>query len=139
METKRVNSKLKEDMAFGQPLMIITTPDDDMKGNTDLMINKLSVAYRTRRFHSAKYGEISIRANRASGAETEMSKILNGKARAQLYIFEFVDCWIVCSVQVILACLLDDKRHYIKVNNDNITSACYIKISDIPHFKINRQ
>lgn len=124
------------DMAYGQPVMFTTTPDDDMKGNTDLFINNLRVAYRKRRFPLSKYGEISIRANRASGAETEMSKILNGTAKASLYIFEFTDCWVFCKVEDILACLKNPQKHYIKPNNDAITSACYIKVNDISHLTI---
>ena len=127
---------VERDMAYGQPLMVLTTPDDDMRWNTDLFINNLRVAYRTRRFPLSKYGEISIRANRLSGAETEMSKILNGKARAQLYIFDFLDCWILCNAEDILACLKNPEKHYIKQNNDGITSACYIKVGCIPHLII---
>lgn len=132
MNNYQVNAK------YGQPLMIITTPDDDIKGNTDLFINDLRVACRKRRFTSVYYGELSIRASVASGAETEMSKIINGKAKAQLYIFEFKDCWIICTVKGILNCLLSLEKHYIKPNNDGVTSACYIKIADVPHFKINK-
>jgi len=126
-------------MAYGQPMMFITTPDDDMKGNTDLFIDNLRVAYRKRRFTVKTYGEISIRANRKSGAETEMSKILSGKAKARLYIFEFLDCWILCNVEDILACLKNPEKHYIKHNNDGITSACYIKIEYIPHLTLNKK
>ena len=130
---------VKRDMAYGQPVMIITTPDDDMKRNTDFRINTLRVAYRKRRFPVTRYGEISIRANRVSGAETEMSKILNDTAKARLYIFEFLDCWVLCNVEDILACLKNPEKHYIKQNNDGITSACYIKVDYIPHLIILRK
>ena len=127
---------VERDMAYGQRVMFVTTPDDDMKRNIDYQLGRLTIAYRRRRFPLSKYGEISIRANRLSGAETEMSKILNGKARAQLYIFDFLDCWILCNAEDILACLKNPEKHYIKQNNDGITSACYIKVGCIPHLII---
>jgi len=127
---------VKRDMAYGQLAMLVTTPDDDMKANTDYFIGKLRVAYRRRRISIAQYNEISIRFKRESGAETEMSKILAGKAKARLYIFEFVDCWVFATATDILTCLRDPQLHYAQPNNDGLTHACYIKLKDLPNHLI---
>ena len=120
-------------------MMFVTTPDDDMKGNKDYSIGCLGIAYRKRRFTLNRWGELSIRARRASGAETEMSKILTGKARALIYIWEFLDCWVIATAKDVEACLEDEAKHYIKQNNDGITSACYIKATSIPHLTVWRR
>ena len=138
MEMKPINSKLKEDMRYGQRLMLVSTPDADMKENKDFIIGKLGIAYRHRRFKLNKWGEISIRHKRASGAKTEYQKILDGECKAQLFIFEFLDAWVVCTFDDILDCLKTNKG-YIKVNNDGITSAYYISIKDICCFIIQKE
>ena len=126
-------SDLARDMAYGQRAMFVTTPDDDRKRNIDYRLGRLTIAYRRRRFRLNKYHELSIRARRASGTETEMSKIIHGRARAILYAWEFIDCWVFAIDPDILACLRDPERHYIQPNKDHTTSACYIKLDDIPH------
>lgn len=127
---------VKRDMAYGQLAMLVTTPDDDMKANTDYFIGRLRVAYRRRRISIDQYNQISIRFKRDSGAETEMSKILTGKAKARLYIFEFTDCWIFATATDISTCLRDPRRHSTQRNNDGITYACYIKLEDLPNYLI---
>lgn len=125
-------------MDYGQITMILTTPDDDAKGNTDCFLNNLRIAWRTRRFSINKWREISIRAWRISGVETEMQKILNGKAKAQLYIFEFLDAWIVCTFNAVKNCL-GEKFYHIEPNHDGTTKAAYISLDDIEHLFISKR
>jgi len=126
-----INSQLNKDMAFGQRVMLTSMPNDDMKANIDYVIGTLNIAYRRRRLKMNKYGEVSIRNSRASGAKTEKQKILDGECQSQLFIFEFSDGWVICTLAVILDCLQKDKG-YTKLNNDGITSAYYIPIKNIP-------
>jgi hypothetical protein len=132
MVTKPPNSKVQQDMTFGQRAMIVTTPDADMKENKDYMIGDLGIAWRHRRFKVAKYSEISIRYKRASGAKTEYQKILDGECKSQLFVFEFVNAWVICSYWAILKALKEDAG-YVQPNHDGITSAYYISLDNIPH------
>ena len=137
METKPINSQLNKDMNFGQRVMFATTPDQDMKANQDFVIGCLGIAYRRRKFKLSRWNEVSIRHSRASGAKTEHQKILNGECKAQLFIWEFVDVWVISTLADVIDCL-DRKVGYSKVNNDGITSAYYININDIKHFVIKK-
>ena len=134
-EMKQTNSNVQQDMAYGQRVMIVTTPDADMKGNVDYIIGSLCVAHRRRRFKSTTYGEVSIRNSRASGAKTEKQKILDSECKAQLFIWEFLDAWIICALSDIADALRRDVG-YSKTNNDGITSAYYIPINTVRHFRI---
>ena len=139
MVMNKRNSKLQEDMIYGQRYMLVTTPDADMKENRDYFLEGgLGIAHRRRRFSVDKYGEISIRYKRASGAKTEYQKILDGECKSQLFVFEFLDAWIICTLTDILNCLKMNKG-YAKSNNDGITSAYYINLRDIKHLIIRRQ
>jgi hypothetical protein len=139
---QRIPPDIQRDMDYGQLTMLVTTPDDDAKGNIDVILSSkdsassLHIAWRRRRFKLTTWGEISIRAWRASGTETEMAKILTNKSKAQLFVFQFLDCYVVCKADDILACLQDQRKHYIKQNNDKKTAACYINVNLIPHLKI---
>lgn len=122
-------------MAFGQRVMLTSTPDDDMKYNIDYVIGELTVAYRRRRISVKKYEQISIRNRRFSGAKTEAQKILAGECRALLYVFEFLDAWVICKVSD-LAELLKGRGGEIVQNQDNTTEAVYLNIKDLPHLFI---
>ena len=135
---KQTNSKLQEDMNYGQPMMIVITPDADMKENKDYIIGDLGIAYRRRRFKVNKYGEISIRNSRSSGTKTERQKMLDGECKSKIFVFEFLDAWIICTFTDIYDCLRMNKG-YAKSNNDGTTSAYYIKLKDIKHFLIWKQ
>lgn len=138
MVTKSTNSQVKKDMVFGQPMMIVSTPDADIKGDVDYTIGTLHIAYRTRRCRKDKWGEISIRNSRVSGAKTEKQKILDGECESRLFVFEFTDAWVLCIYPDILSCVKRDIG-YIKPNNDGTTSAYYIAIKDIPHATIKKK
>jgi len=134
-----MTSKSKgDDMHYGQLAMLTSTPNGDMKHNIDYIIGDLMVAWRRRRLKLSHYNEVSIRYKRASGTETEMSKILNGKCEAKLYVFEFLDCWVICKVSDIATCLRG-KHFKIKLNRDRITSAAYININDLPHLLLQKE
>lgn len=130
--------KVAEDMAYGQKSLITATPDEDRKHVQDYCIGNLRIQYRTRRYSSAKYDEISIRSRRANGVKTEKAKILDGECKSRLFIWDFHDCWIVCSYHNVLDALRRDIG-YEKPNNDKVTWAYYIKITDIKHIRINKE
>jgi len=136
-ETKPINSQLKKDLAFGQPLMIITTPDDDIKGNIDCKVGSLGISLRHRRLAITKYGQISIRYKRYSGTSTEYWKMVSGKSKGRLYIQEFTDAWVVCKNQDIINLLISMKFEIVK-NHDKATEAAYINLTDIPHLLIEK-
>jgi len=125
-------------MRYGQRVMIVTTPDADIKYNQDYIIGQLGIAYRRRRFKVGKYNEVSIRNSRASGAKTERQKILDGECKSQLFIWEFADAWVICILSDILEALQQDIG-YVKENNGGITSAYYISIRKINHLLITKQ
>lgn len=110
-------------MKYGQRVMIVATPDADMKQNKDYIIGGLGIAYRRRRF--------------TSGAKTERQKILDGECRAKLFIWEFEDAWVVCTLGDVTAALKSNAG-YAKLNNDGITSAYYIAISKIQHLTVTK-
>lgn len=145
METRPINFKcpkcgytldeLQRDMQYGQVVMLSTTPNQDMHSNQDYVLGTLALAFRRRRFKADKYGEISIRAARATGTKTEMAKILAGECKSGLFVFEFLDCFIVCS-QADIRDALERRIGYEKPNKDGITSAWYIPIDKISHLRI---
>lgn len=137
MVTKQRDSEIKRDMSYGQPLMIITTPDDDIKGNIDCNVGSLGISLRRRRISVKAYGQISIRHKRYSGADTEQWKMLSGKSQARIYIQEFTDAWVICDCRDIINALKDGKFKVVK-NNDKATEASYIDLKDIPHLLISK-
>ena len=135
METRQISSKVKTDMHYGQVAMLTTTPDQDIQQNKDYILGSFGIAMRRRRFNADKYGEISIRATRLNGIRTEMAKILAGECKANLYIFEFLDCFIICPLSSIRAALEQNIGHE-QINNDGLTSAWYIPFKLIEHWRI---
>jgi len=132
------NSEIKRDMDYGQPVMILTTPNADMKQNIDCTLGSLKLALRRRRLPVSKFGQISIRYKRYSGASTEFAKILSGQTASQLYIFEFTDCWIICRCEDIKYCLSQQQFKVVK-NHDNETEAAYIDLKDLSHLAISKK
>lgn len=138
METRRPSSNLDRDMAFGQRMMLVTTPDADVKEDRDFILESgFSIAYRRRRFPLDRYGEVSIRNSRASGAKTERQKLLDGECKAHLFVWEFTDGWIVCQTSDVLEALRANAG-YVQQNNDGVTSAYYIPFRNIPHWRIEK-
>lgn len=141
METRKTNSpKVNRDLQYGQSIMLVTTPDQDVKQDKDYVIGNFGIAWRKRRLKMAKYGQLSIRYSRISGNPTEFAKIISGQCRAQLYIFEFLDCYVVCKVSGIKSCLERKETYQIVDNHDTEgTMACYINVKDIPHLLIQKE
>jgi hypothetical protein len=129
---------LARDMAYGQVAMITATPDQDMREGIDYALGKFYVAYRRRKLSVKTYGQISIRYRRLSGAMTERDKILNGISRFHLYVFEFLDAWVICTMQDIRAALKKGPTQVV-ANHDGITEALYINIADLPHLMITKE
>lgn len=130
---KPINSKVAEDMAFGQRVMFTTIPDADMKQDVDYSIGTFRIAWRRRRVSVTKYGELSIRYERWNGAKTEYRKIIDGEATPHLFVFEFPDAWVMCSGPVMLKALQDDVGYIGKWNKDGTTRAYYIPLKKISH------
>lgn len=138
-EMRQQNSaKVEEDIRYGQSVMLVTTPDDDVKHNKDYSIGGFGIAWRKRRVSLKKWQQVSIRYQRTSGNPTEFQKILAGQCKSQLYIFEFLDCYVVCKLSDIALCLRQKEKHEIIPNPDGKTKGCYIKVKDIPHFLIEK-
>lgn len=121
----------ERDMAFGQVSMIVATPDEDMKENTDLRWRGLRVAWRRRAISVDKYKQVSIRYRRRSGTSTERDKILDGTSKAHLYVFEFTDAWVMCRLSDIRDVLMRGSTEVV-ANRDGTTEAIYINIADLP-------
>lgn len=138
LEMRQTNSKIAQDMAYGQRVMIITTPDADMKENTDLSYGGFCIAWRRRKPMVTKYGELSIRYERRNGIKTEFQKILDGESKAHLFVFEFPDAWVMCSGITILKALQDDIGYVGEWNHDGTTRAYYIPINKIAHVMIKK-
>ena len=127
-------------MAFGQITMLTTTPDADAKGNVDCFVGTgkrlLPIAYRRRRLGLARFGEISIRHDRkVTRAKTEYQKMLDGECKAVLYVYDFLDCWVLVPTSEILRALKSGIGHA-EANHDGMTDAYYIHVSKITHWKI---
>ena len=124
---------------YGQPMMITSTPNQDIKHGRDYNIGSLGIAHRWRSIPVGKYRQISIRAKVADGRFLcEIDKISTGKFEAELYIFEFTDAWVICKTE--------DIRDWLKMNEPEIhfnndrdkTSGAYIPIGELPHIAISR-
>jgi len=141
METKKPSSpKIERDIQYGQSIMLVTTPDQDVKQDKDYVIGDFGIAWRKRRRKLTKWGQISIRHSRRSGNPTEFAKILSGQCQSQLYIFEFPDAYVVCKLSDIKACLETKDKYEIVDNHDaEGTKACYINVKDISHLLIQRE
>lgn len=124
---------LAGDMAYGQRVMIATTPDADMKEGTDYLIGSFRIAWRRRRISVKKYGEVSIRYQRANGSKTEYAKILSGEARPHLFIFEFSDAYVIMSGPTMVTALKDNVGYVNTWNKDGKTKAYYIPLAKVPH------
>ena len=140
---KRENSQPSQsvirDIEYGQSVMLVTTPDQDVKQDKDYIIGNFGIAWRKRRLKLTKYGQVSIRYSRISGNPTEFTKILNGQCKAQLYIFEFLDYYVACKVSDIKSCL-EKAEYQIKDNHDKEgTKACYINVKNLPHSLIQKE
>lgn len=130
---------IERDMAYGQRVMLVTTPDADMKENKDYILEGgFGIAYRRRRFNVDKFNEISIRNSRVSGAKTEKQKILDGKCKSRLFIYEFKDAWVVCTLEDISDSLKNDSG-YVQPNSNGTTSAYYISLSKIRHTLLKKE
>lgn len=94
----------------------------DMKTATDLIIGIESgdVAVRIRR-NNCRYRDLTIRAHRDSGVETEIDKIRNGFARWYLYGWSLngreLEEWILVDLDVLRNAGLLENRSII-MNND---------------------
>lgn len=110
---------------------------EDMLEGKDRLLGNLWLSYRRRRIPTGDFGQVSIRYLRRSGIKTEVQKIIDGDIKALLYIFEFPDAFIVCRMADVRAALVKG-RYQVVDNNDDETSAAYIKIGDLPHLFIGR-
>ena len=106
---------------------------EDTEEGTDYLINNWRFAHRQRNISINKYNQISIRFSTRKGNDTEYHKLLNGKFQAVLYLFEFTDAMVVCSVADIKDCLAQGKFDI--VPNPDGSKGCYIGLNNITHIK----
>ena len=132
METKKVNSELADNLAFGEVIFVKPASEEDMMQGIDAWLGGIPFAWRRRRISLKQYGEISIRRSIASGSKTEYDKLLNGDFQALIYIFQYTDAIVICLTKDIVNCIQAGK--YSKKDNHNgMTSALYINLQDINH------
>ncbi len=124
-----MSEELKRDLAFGHIIFSNSTIDEDTKKGIDGHIGEMKIATRKYRIPLAKYNAISIRKRRYS--KSEFDKMLNGEYEPVLYIFEYIDFYVICRVQDIVTCLKNN-LYIEKLNKDNVTSGCYIEICLLP-------
>ena len=68
---------------------------------------------------------------------SEYEKILADECRADVWVFEFDDAYILCTTLDIKRSLLEGKGYYVP-NIHEPNGAYYIHISQIPHLKIGK-
>jgi len=106
--------------------------EEDVQNGIDGWIGNLPFAHRIRNISLSKYGEVSIRYSLPSGYDTEYHKLLDGRFKARLYIFEFTDAYIFCCADELNRCL-KNKLFTIQPNLDG-TKGCYIKLADLKNY-----
>jgi len=111
--------------------------EEDTQNGIDGWIGNLPFAHRIRNISLKKYGQVSIRYSLPSGNDTEYHKLLNGRFKANLYIFEFTDAYIFCCVDELIQCL-KSKLFIVRQNTDG-TQGCYININDIAHLMLLKE
>ncbi len=127
-----LSSNFTKDYSFGEVAFVKPASEEDMKQGIDAWLGGIPFAWRRRRIPSTKYGEISIRHSRLSGARTERDKLLDGSFKALVYIFQFSDgVAVVCLTSDVVACLRE-KRYTTRENPDG-SVGCYIKLENIRH------
>lgn len=109
---------------------------EDTEEGTDYLIEGWRFAHRQRNISIQKYGQISIRYSTQKGNDTEYHKLLSGRFQAVIYMFEFTDAIVICSVADIKDCLLFGKFDI--VPNPDSSKGCYINLNEIKHIRIDR-
>lgn len=112
--------------------------EEDSQEGTDGWVGNLRVATRERHISVSKYRQISIRYLLPSHRDTEVDKILDGRFKALLYIFEFDDAYIVCRISEIKRYLECNYSCLVVRRNPDNSEACYIPIDDIQHLFISK-
>ncbi len=139
MKCPKCGHEIKTDdmVRFGQPMMITSTPDQDIRQGKDYAIGKLGIAHRWRSISVNKYKQISIRAKVGDGRfACEIDKLKSGEFEASLYIFEFLDAWVIYKCEDIKKWLEKNKPEIHPNNDRDMTSGAYIPIGSIPHLLI---
>lgn len=128
---------LKEDLEFGEVGLIESTFDEDAKRGIDIWVGNLPVAWRKRRIPLTDWNDITIRYSRPSGIPTEYEKMLNGECGALLYVYEYIDAFVICCVSDIIQCLRNGK-YKIQPPSKEKTRSCSITLNDINYLLIPR-
>jgi hypothetical protein len=120
------------DFAFGEVAFLRPASQEDTQHGIDAWLGGVPFAWRRRRISVDKYGEVSIRHSRLNGADTEYDKLVDGRFRALVYVFQFTDAIVICRTEDIRH-YLKGKQFIIQPNRDNATQACYLSLSLLPH------
>jgi len=128
-----MSNHFKHDFEYGKVNFCNSSENEDRRRGIDGFIGTMKVATRKYRAPLSTYGTISIRKRQYS--KSEYDKIMAKEFEPILYIFDFVDCYIICRVEDIANCL---KRNLFteKPNPDGLTSGCYIQVGLLPHLLI---
>lgn len=121
-------TNFKDDFNFSDPQFFRSSDEEDKEKGIDFWFCNLPVAYRKRRINCPD--DITIRYERKSGAKTEYHKILSGEFQAKIFIFDFLDRVVFCSVDSIKSAL-SNYWFEIKFNKDNETSLAIVDLKKI--------
>lgn len=131
-----MQNKFDEDYEFGDVSALDATEEEDNMFGIDKWFGSLPVAHRRYRANLDDYNrQISIRYWRSSGVPTEYHKILNGELQSLIYIYEFVDAFVICKMRDIKK-KLERKEFHIAYNTDGTTAGAYLTLDKISHFII---
>lgn len=134
-----MTGNFEEDFRFGRIESRNSTDPEDEKEGIDGWMGNMPVATRKFRFKLDTFRQISIRKRRLY--KSEYDKILSGEYKPVLYLYEYVDAYVICRVEDI-ANLLKTKLFVERPNKDGATSGCYIDLGLLPNLvimKVNKE
>lgn len=121
------------DYKFGKFEFHNSTNPEDRKEGIDGWIGNMPAATRKFRCNLNTFRQISIR--KRKWHKSEFDKILNGEYKPVLYLYEYIDAYVICKVEDIANCL-KTKLFTERPNKDNSTIGCYIDLGLLPSLVI---
>lgn len=132
------------DFDRGKVEMRVSTADEDRHEGIDAWIQGLPVAARRRwppypEDAEGRPIDITLRSWRASGADTDLQKVQDGRCRALIWIFEFEGHVIVVSTAALKRAIEDGECESSIRNKDNTTAFTPIRLDRIPHLTYRKR
>jgi hypothetical protein len=113
--------------------------EQDMKQATDMIVTvtgEKTIAVRVRRpYHD--FRDLTLRAYRSSGAETELAKIKQRYANLYLYGWsqaKLLPEWMLVDLDKLRACGLLDRNLPVQMNEDKVTGFVYLSYRLLQHY-----